>query len=89
MPATGRHRVEKVSLVEFAKANPQYTTGTTAWITMLPEWEAIRDAWVTGAATGTQIREWLIKECGYPESEVTYARTGGYLSKTFPRTRRG
>lgn len=79
--------MKKVSLTEFVAANPRYQKA--AWITSLDEWPAILEAWQTGTANGAQIRRWLVEECGYPEADVTYARTGGYLSKEYPRSRRG
>ncbi len=77
----------KVSLTEFADKHPRYRR--ESWITTLPEWPAILEAWQTGTVNSTQIREWLVRECGYPADQVTYSRTGGYLSKEYPRNRRG
>lgn len=79
----------RVSLTEYAATNPAPVSGPIAWLPNLPEWPAIRTAWETGTVTGTQIRDWLINECGYPADMVTYARVGGYLSKNHPRRTNG
>lgn len=75
----------RVSLNDYATTNPDTCPGPLAWLPSLPEWEAILTAWETGTASATQIRGWLINECGYPATTATYARVGGYLSKHHPR----
>lgn len=65
--------VERVSLVDFAK-NAGYRTGPAAWITTIPEFDAIVDAWNSGAVSLYVIREWLIAECGYSPDEATQPR---------------
>ena len=75
----------RVSLSDYAATNPDTTAGPIAWLPSLPEWEAIRTAWESGTVSATQIRGWLINECGYPTTVATYARVGGYLSKHYPR----
>lgn len=78
----------KLSLDEFAVANPPATTGYEAWITTIPEWPEIRDAWQAGKVTQAQIRQWLVEERGYPHELATRNRVA-YLSKQYPRARRG
>jgi hypothetical protein len=78
-------RDPRVTLSDYVAAHPTSPTGPRAWLTTLPEWPTILEAWESGIATAGQIRGWLINECGYSPLEVTFAKVGGYLTKHHPR----
>jgi hypothetical protein len=80
--------VAKVSLIEFAKANPQHPTGVVAWITTIPEWPVIHEAWTSGTVRQSHVRNWLIEECGYAPEVATRNRIA-HLSRQYPRTNNG
>lgn len=81
--------VQRVSLTDYASAHPDTVSGPTAWLPTLPEWSTILTAWEAGAASASQIRQWLIHECHYPPHVATYARVAGYLYKHHPRRGNG
>ena len=75
------------SLGEFAVANPPTSTGTVAWITTIPEWPEILEAWQAGNVTQAQVRQWLIEERGYSPDFATRNRIA-HLPRQYPRGRR-
>ena len=75
------------SLTDFAAENPRYSN-SEAWITTLPEWPEILEAWQAGKVNQGQIHDWLIQEKGYPKAQVTRAKIA-HLSKVYPRRARG
>lgn len=82
----GRQMVADKSLVAYAEANPRYAT-TVAWITTIPEWPEILEAWESGKVNQAQICDWLVEHRGYEKAVVTRARVA-YLSKVHPRRHR-
>lgn len=78
----------KLSLGEFAKANPTQRSGGGAWITTIPEWPEILKEWNAGTVTPSQIVRWLIDDCGYDPSVATKHRVS-YLSIKHTRKRNG
>jgi len=77
----------KVSLTEFAAANPARTPGFGAWIESIPEFPEVLAGWQAGISQ-SQIRRWLIEERGYDATLATRNKLG-HLSKQYPRTTRG
>lgn len=73
---------KRKSLTEFAKANRQ-KPGIVAWLETIPEWEECCKGWDAGLSR-TQVRLWLIEECGYSAEDATVSRMA-HLSKN--RTR--
>lgn len=76
----------RMSLAEYVAANPPSQLG--AWLPSIPEFDAIKEAWLAGTVTQTQIRRWLLDECGYDENVATVARIA-WLSKYQSRRARG
>lgn len=74
---------QRRSLEEFVTANPN-PPRIQAWLPNIPEFDAIKQAWLAGTATQSQIRQWLIQECGYTDEQATVARIA-WLSKYQPR----
>jgi len=70
------------SLQDFAKDNPT-KVGPSAWITTIPEWPEIVEAYKSGVRL-TVIRRWLVEERGYPDAQVTYQRVSHLASKFGP-----
>ena len=73
---------KRQSLTEFAKNN-RAKPGIVAWLETIPEWEECCKGWESGL-TRTQVRSWLIEECGYLPTDATVSRMA-HLSKTRPR----
>lgn len=76
------------TLLEYAAENPRYPQQGTAWITTIPEWPEILEAWQSGTVNQGQILDWLVETRGYDKELVTRARIA-HLSKVFPRRHRG
>lgn len=74
---------QKTSLEEFAKTRRKKIVGN--WIETIPEAGEVLTAYQSGVSIAT-IREWLLGF--YPEEEATISRCA-YLSKKYPRSRRG
>ena len=74
------------SLSEFVSDRPTRVV-PLPWLETIPEWEAILEGWQNGF-TQSQIRAWLIEECGYSSDDATPARMA-HLSKKFSRFTRG
>lgn len=77
----------RLSLTEWAAQNPHHSPAV-AWLPSIPEFDAVKEAWLSGTVTQNQIRRWLIEECGYDEDTVTVARVA-WLSKYQSRRARG
>ncbi len=60
------------SLVEYAKENPS-RHGKSCWVCELPEAEEINIG-IRNGLYPTQIREWLINECGYNKDICSAAK---------------
>jgi len=58
----------------------------TAWLTTIPEHEHIVEVWNEGTITATQIRRWLLEDCGYDPAVVTTSTAiAYYLNRYHPR----
>ena len=77
----------KASLTDFAAKNPVNSPGFGAWIESIPEFPEVLAGWRAGISQ-SQIRRWLIEECGYEATLATRNRLA-HLSKQYPRTTRG
>ena len=75
------------SLAEFASENTRYPNGATAWITTIPEWPEILEAWQSGQVNQGQILDWLVQIRGYDAEKVTRSKIA-HLSKVYPRRHR-
>ncbi len=60
------------SLVEYAKENPA-KRGAICWACGIPEAEEVNSGLRSGLYP-TQIREWLVNECGYDVNVCTVAK---------------
>lgn len=78
----------KKTLLEFAAENPRHPAEGIAWITTIPEWPEILEAWQSGKVNQGQILDWLVDARGYDKDVVTRAKIA-HLSKVYPRRRRG
>jgi len=76
------------TLNEFAAQIGKNQPGSQAWLTSIPEWPEIVEAWKSGAVDQSQIRCYLIEVCGYAPEQATRARIA-HLSKQYPRSHRG
>jgi hypothetical protein len=74
------------SLSDFVSARPTHV-GPRPWIETIPEWPTILEGWNSGY-TQSQIRAWLVEECGYAPEVVTTSRVA-HLSKKYSRFRSG
>ncbi len=70
------------SLEDFAKANPR--NRGNAWIETIPEWDTIREGWLSGIDLGT-IRKWLLTK-GYTDDQLTMGRMA-HVHRKCPRGR--
>lgn len=77
---------ERKPLVDFANEMPT-RVGPLPWLETIPEWDEVLTGWRSGL-TQSQIREWLIVECGYTPEQVTPSRMA-HLSKKHKRFSRG
>lgn len=85
---TGVEMVGKMSLQDFATAHPGPGNGPHAWLTTIPEFETICQAWQSGAATQPQIRDWLIEVQGYSAQDCTPSKIA-WLTIYLPKRANG
>ena len=78
-------KTKKTPLAEYARGTRKMTPGN--WITTIPEWPEVLEAYQSGISQPT-IRRWLIDECGYDPTECTSARLN-WLSRAHQRRPRG
>lgn len=77
------------SLKDFA-ANAKGQSGSTgpqAWLETIPEWEAIKDAWLGTDGDPVPLSvivKWLVQECGYSPKVATIGRVS-VLKVRYPR----
>jgi hypothetical protein len=76
-------RSKRSSLTAYADANPVKTPGKAAWITTIPEFVEVQEAYLAGVAPIVIVR-WLTDSpanggCGYPEKDASLNRVRRWL----------
>jgi hypothetical protein len=79
-------RSKRSSLVAYADANPVKTPGKAAWITTIPEFVEVQEAYLAGVAPITIVR-WLtdapdakpVGGCGYSKEDASLNRVRRWL----------
>lgn len=67
-----------MDLNEWLEKHPAHRTPEGPWLTTIPEWPAIREAWRRGRISPTQVRFFLL-DIGYLDTDATRGRVTGYL----------
>jgi hypothetical protein len=72
-----------MSLEAFAKAHPTRKGGVRCWLCGIPEVTAVNKGRASGVTFPT-LRDWLVKECGYPPEVATVDKIRGHFQSGHP-----